>query len=68
MPVLMQDAHIAKRETPPGRWLPAAVYAINVVGWLVGAAVTGAVDLLWLVVLPLPPLVVYLARTHRTEP
>ena len=64
----MQDNHhTAKRETPIGRRLPATFYLINLLVWFVGGAVTGAVELLWLVVLPLLPLIVYLARTRRRE-
>ena len=61
----MRNDHIDKRETRPGRWLPAAFYAINLLGWFLTGAATGAVDLLWLVVLPLLPLVLYLARAKR---
>jgi hypothetical protein len=61
----MQDAHVGKRETPGGRWLPAAFYAINLSGWVVSGVMAGAVDLVWLVVLPLLPWVLYLARTRR---
>jgi hypothetical protein len=63
----MQDNHTAKRETPIGRWLPATFYVINLLGWLVGGALAGAVGLLWLVVLPLLPLIVYLVRTGRRK-
>jgi hypothetical protein len=66
MNATMQEAHIAKRETPTGRWVPAAFYLVNLFGWTVSAATAGAWDLLWLVVLPLVPLVMYLVRTRRT--
>jgi hypothetical protein len=62
----MQDDHITKRETRIGRWVPAAFYAINLVGWFFTAATAGAWDLLWLVLIPLLPLVMYLARTRRS--
>jgi hypothetical protein len=61
----MHDDHIAKRETPTGRWVPVAFYVINLFGWTLTGAMAGAWDLLWLVVLPLLPLVIYLARIQR---
>ena len=62
--VNMHDAHVAKRETPVGRWVPVAFYAVNLLGWVMSAATASAWDLVWLVVLPLVPLVVYLVRIH----
>jgi hypothetical protein len=62
----MRNDHITKRMTRPGRWLPAAFYAINLLGWFLTGATAGAVNLLWLVVLPLLPLGLYLARTRRS--
>ena len=38
--------------------MPAAFYVINLFGWTLTGAMAGAWDLLWLVVLPLLPLVV----------
>jgi hypothetical protein len=61
----MHDDHIIKRETPTGRWVPAAFYVINLFGWTLTGAMAGAWELVWLVVLPLPPLIIYLARMHR---
>ena len=61
----MRNDHIGRRETRPGRWLPAAFYAINLLGWFLTGATAGAVSLVWLVVLPLLPLGLYLARTKR---
>jgi hypothetical protein len=61
----VHDDHIAKRETRAGRWVPAAFYVINLFGWCFSAAMANAWDLVWLVVLPLLPLLVYLARMQR---
>jgi hypothetical protein len=61
----INNDHIVKRHTPIGRWLPASLYVINLVGWFVGGAMADASHLVWLVVLPLPPLILYLVRTRR---
>ena len=62
----MQDDHVSKRETRMGRWVPAGFYAINLLGWFFTAAMSGAWDLLWLVLVPLLPLVMYRARLRRS--
>lgn len=60
-----QPEHIARRETPAGRWWPVAFYSVNVFLWFITGVVAGAWDLLWLVVLPLPALALYLWRIRR---
>jgi len=61
----MEANHISKRETPVGRWLPVALYAVNVILWIITALVAGAWDRLWLAILPLPAVGLYLWRTRR---
>ena len=63
----MRNDHIAKRETRLGRWLPAAFYTINLVGWFLTGATAAPLDLLWLVVLPVLPLALYLAKTGGAQ-
>jgi hypothetical protein len=60
---MMTQDHVKKRETPVGRWLPFAFYTVNFVMWFVTGIMTGAWDLLWLAILPLPALILYLLRT-----
>jgi hypothetical protein len=61
----MRNDHVGKRETRPGIWLPAAFYAISLLGWFLAGATAGSVGLIWLVVLPLLPLGLYLFCTIR---
>jgi hypothetical protein len=63
--VKMEANHISRRETALGRWLPVALYAVNVTLWLITGIVAGAWDRLWLALLPLPALGLYLWRTER---
>lgn len=48
----------------PGRWAPAAFYALNVGLWLLTAIAVEAWDLLYLVFVTLPPLALYLRQTR----
>ena len=57
--------HVLRRETTFGRWMPAILYLINVGGT---AATAGATDLLYLVILPLPAVMLYLWRTAKRHP
>jgi hypothetical protein len=59
-----QTEHVRKRETPPGRWWPAAFYGVIFILWMVTGIVAGVWDLLWLAILPLPALALYLWRTR----
>jgi hypothetical protein len=61
----VEPDHVTKRETRAGRAVPALFYALNVVLWIVTALASGALDRLWLVVLPLIPLALYAARAWR---
>jgi hypothetical protein len=62
----MSRAHATKRETPLGRWAPVMFYGVHWVLWRITGLWTGAWELLWLAVLPLPALGLYLWRTRRT--
>ncbi len=62
----MEANHISKRETALGLWLPVALYALNVILWIITALVAGAWDRLWLAIWPLPALGLYWWRTRRT--
>ncbi len=61
----MQEDHVSKRETHPGRWLPFFFYSVNFALWIVTSVLAGACNLLWLAVLPLPALSLYLLRTRK---
>ena len=58
------DAHVARRETRAGRWLPAAFYALNAALWLLTGVAAGGTSLLPLVLLALPALAAYVWRTR----
>lgn len=61
----MQPTHVTKRESAWGRWLPVAFYLINIALWMLAGISAAAWDRLWLVVLAVPALALYLARTQR---
>ena len=61
----MRADHIAKRHTRLGRWLPPVFYALSLLGWLLAGIAAELWHLLWLVVLPLLPLVLYLVFAMR---
>jgi hypothetical protein len=63
----MNEDHVYRRQTPMVRWLPAVFYSVNLIIWMLTAIVTGAWDLLFLTILPMPALVVYVIRTQRNE-
>ena len=58
--------HASKRETLLGRWVPVALYSINLVLWIITDTEAGRGDLLWLSLFAVPALGLYLWRTHRT--
>ncbi len=61
--------HVLKRDTLFARWMPAILYAINIVGALATAIVVGATELLYLVVFALPAIILYMWRTRpRSSP
>jgi hypothetical protein len=62
---IMSDDHLRRRESRLGRWFPAAAYLTNYLLCVIAVIWARAFDLLWLAVLPLPALVLYLARTSR---
>ena len=61
----MAEDHVSKRATPLGRWLPLALYSVNMTLWIIAGIAADALDRLWLVSLPLPALGLYLWRTRR---
>jgi len=61
----MSDDHVRRRESRLGRWFPVAVYLANYLLCVAAGIWARAFDLLWLAVLPLPALVLYLARSLR---
>ena len=61
----MTADHISKRESFPGRWLPAFFYLVNYLLWVFAAQEALRSGLLWLAVFPLPALGLYLVRTER---
>jgi len=60
--------HLLKRDTAFGRWLPAILYLVNVVGVLITAIAVGAADLMYLAVFPLPAVILYVWRTANKQP
>lgn len=60
--------HFLKRDTAFGRWLPAILYLVNVVGALITAIAVGAADLMYLAVFPLPAVILYVWRTANKQP
>ncbi len=58
--------HASKRETLLGRWVPVALYSVNLVLWIITDTEAGRGDLLWLSLFAVPALGLYLWRTHRT--
>ena len=61
----MREDHVAKRNSPLGRWLPPVFYAFSLLGWLLAGISAWLWHLLWLVVLPLLPLILYVVFTIR---
>ena len=61
----MTADHISKRESFPGRWLPAVFYLLNYLLWVLAAQGVLISGLVWLAVFPLPALGLYLVRTER---
>ena len=61
----MNEDHVYRRQTPMGRWLPAVFYSVNLSIWMLTAIVTGAWDLIFLAILPMPALAVYVVHTQR---
>jgi hypothetical protein len=59
------DQHVRKRDTPFGRWLPVALYAVNLGGTIATAVAVDAVELLHLAAFPLPAVVLYVWRTSK---
>ena len=59
------DEHVRKRDTAFGRWLPVALYAVNMAGAITTAVVVDAMELLYLGVLPLPAVALYVWRTSK---
>lgn len=55
--------HIARRESPLGRWLPVVFYSTNVTLWMLTSVMFQAWDLLYLGILTIPALALYLWRT-----
>jgi hypothetical protein len=49
----MSEAHVTKRETPPGWWVPRMCYAVHGVLWRITGLWAGAWELRWLAVLSL---------------
>ncbi len=62
----MHDDHASKRETLLGRWVPVALYSLNLLLWIITATEAGRGDLLWLALFAVPALGLYLWRPHRT--
>jgi hypothetical protein len=60
--------HVLRRDTTFGRWMPAILYSVNVGGTLATAVAAGAADLLYLVVSPLPAVILYVWRTAKGQP
>lgn len=61
----MQDNnHVLRRESSWGRWFPFGLFALNIVSWIVTALLFHQERFLALVLLPLVPLVLYVARTR----
>ena len=58
------EQHVARRESALGRWLPAALYSMNVSLWVLTCILFQAWDLLHLAILAIPALVLYLWRTR----
>ena len=57
--------HVSKRETGVGRLFPALLYSLNLLLWMLAGLLAGAWEFLWLVVWPLPPLILYWWRTRE---
>ncbi len=62
----MHDDHASKRETLLGRWVPVALYSLNLALWILTDIEAGRGDLLWLALFALPALGLYLWQTQRT--
>ena len=62
-----QVAHVLRRQTPFGRWMPPILYSVNVVAAMAAAIAVGAADLLYLALLPLPALIAYVWRTGKGQ-
>ncbi len=62
----MHDDHASKRETLLGRWVPVALYSVNLALWIITDTEVGRGDLLWLALFALPALGLYLWQTHGT--
>jgi len=63
----MKKDHVYRRQTPLGRWLPAAFYTLNLAMWMAAALMAGAWRLLYLALLPLAALAAYMLRTQRGQ-
>ena len=61
----MHDDHASKRETLLGRWVPVALYSVNLALWIITDTEVGRGDLLWLALFALPAVGLYLWQTHR---
>ena len=60
--------HLLKRDTAFGRWFPAILYLVNVVGVLVTGVAVGAADLMYLALFPLSAVILYVWRTANKQP
>ncbi len=67
-PIEQHAAHVLKRDTAFGRWMPVILYSVNVVGSLATAIAVGAAELLYLAVFPLPAVMLYVWRTAKGQP
>lgn len=59
--------HISRRKTLLGKSLPALIYVVNYLLWIVTAVQIQAWDLLWLGVFPLPALALYVVRIRKQK-
>jgi hypothetical protein len=63
----MNKDHNFIRQTPLGRWLPVVFYLVNFCLWILIDILSGALNLLFLAILPIPAIVIYIVRTQRNE-